>query len=308
MRKSFDLILTHRRRRVAVQLLKEICCTGLQGYTTTPDYLNESDELISLTEKHGISTDASISVHINNICERNYVQEVRQNSQKWRKRAIILIYLVQICLKPKQKPINSSMNLKELSKPWRKLSAVVPLPSVSRILIVLNVSHNNFSDLVPNTPFFQKLPLSVLSSNPSLCFPNTGCSAADYNKSRRRSAAKIAMVDSLCAACILLLSALYIIVAGRRRRVMKFADCSSAKDEDVTLTPPWEVMMYQKLDLSINDVTKSLTPSNIIGHGRTGVVYKSTLPSNATIEEMIFDLEERGCEVVEEMIFDELQS
>ena len=51
----------------------------LQGKTSPPDYLTES-ELIGLMEKHGIGTDASIAVHINNICELPFSPTHRSRS------------------------------------------------------------------------------------------------------------------------------------------------------------------------------------------------------------------------------------
>ncbi|XP_059150612.1 DNA topoisomerase 3-beta-1-like isoform X1 [Physella acuta] len=59
--------------------------------TCPPDYLTES-ELITLMEKHGIGTDASIPVHINNICERNYVNIISGRKLKPTPLGIVLVH------------------------------------------------------------------------------------------------------------------------------------------------------------------------------------------------------------------------
>ncbi|KAJ0890362.1 putative protein kinase RLK-Pelle-LRR-XI-1 family [Helianthus annuus] len=79
-------------------------------------------------------------------------------------------------------------------------------------------------------------------------------------------------------ACVLLLSAFYIIFAGKMRAHDRGID-----DADVEMGPPWEITLYQKLDLSIADMAKYLTPDNVVGRGRSGVVYRANVPSGFPI-------------------------
>lgn len=91
------------------------------------------------------------------------------------------------------------------------------------------------------------------------------------------------MVVLLSVGAILLVASLYTIFGGGqflRRAHQSDLECP---DDDVEMCPPWEVTLYQKLDLSIYDVVRCMTPNNIIGRGRSGVVYRVSLSSGLTI-------------------------
>ncbi|GAB4845764.1 hypothetical protein Ancab_039173 [Ancistrocladus abbreviatus] len=160
-------------------------------------------------------------------------------------------------------------------------------------LVVLNISYNNFSGHVPDTAFFSKLPISMLEGNSDLCFIGSRHCAADKHgvSDGRMTGARVAMVVLLCTATTLLLAAVYIILAAKRLR--RGAHDGVECDNDVEMGPPWEVTLYQKLDLSIADVPRCLTPTNVIGRGRSGVVYRVTLPGGFTIAAKKFKLSDK---------------
>ncbi|TYI93546.1 hypothetical protein E1A91_D02G142800v1 [Gossypium mustelinum] len=60
-------------------------------------------------------------------------------------------------------------------------------------------------------------------------------------------------------------------MSSKKRSRGPHHDCDIEGDADLEMGPPWELTLYQKLDLSIADVTRSLNAGNIIGRDRSGL-------------------------------------
>ncbi|XP_034899685.1 leucine-rich repeat receptor-like serine/threonine-protein kinase RGI4 [Populus alba] len=140
-------------------------------------------------------------------------------------------------------------------------------------LVLLNVSFNDFSGELPNTPFFRKLPLSDLASNQGLYIaggvvtPGVRLGPGAHTG----SAMKLLMSVLLSASAVLILLAIYMLVRARIG--------SHGLMEDDT----WEMTLYQKLEFSVDDIVKNLTSANVIGTGSSGVVYRVILPNGEMI-------------------------
>lgn len=137
-------------------------------------------------------------------------------------------------------------------------------------LVSLNVSSNDLSGRLPETPFFQKLPINDLVGNPALYISSGVRAPPDKASGEHRTAARLMMSILISFGAVLLLLAAWALV--RAKRVIR----RLAGDE---IDTNWEVTFYQKLELSIDDVVRNLTSANVIGTGSSGVVYRVAVPN-----------------------------
>lgn len=137
-------------------------------------------------------------------------------------------------------------------------------------LVTLNISYNAFSGELPDTSFFQKLPLSDLAGNHHLV---VGDGSDGSSRRGAISALKVAMSVLAAVSALLLVSATYMLARTRRGGGGRIIHGDGT----------WEVTLYQKLDIAMDDVLRGLTSANVIGTGSSGVVYKVDTPNGYTL-------------------------
>ncbi|THU52986.1 hypothetical protein C4D60_Mb10t09690 [Musa balbisiana] len=147
-------------------------------------------------------------------------------------------------------------------------------------LVALNVSFNNFSGRVPDTPFFSKLPTGDLDGNPALCLAR--CSGVyDYgDRIKELRGSRVVTAVILSVAVVLFATAAVILLS---RRMARRGDGREDEEKDGDMLPPWEVTMYQKMEIGVGEVGRSLTAANVIGRGWSGVVYRARIPSTGAV-------------------------
>ncbi|GAB4845890.1 hypothetical protein Ancab_024894 [Ancistrocladus abbreviatus] len=176
---------------------------------------------------------------------------------------------------------SSLVRLGALDLSHNKLTGNLNILSNLQNLVSLNVSFNDFSGDLPDTPFFRKLPLSDLEGNKALYISN-GVDKIGHGV-QARSTMKLAMSILVSTSAVLILLAIYMLVRAHIK------DTNLAEDET------WELTLYQKMELPIDEVVKNLTSANVIGTGSSGVVYKVVLPNGEVLAvKKMWSAEESG--------------
>lgn len=147
-------------------------------------------------------------------------------------------------------------------------------------LVSLNVSYNKFSGCLPDNKLFRQLSSKDLTGNEGLsCFvKDSGKTGVALNGNEVRKSPRLKLAIGLLIALTVIMIVMGITAVIKARRTIGDDDDSELGD-----SWPWQIIPFQKLNFSVEQVLGCLVERNIIGKGCSGVVYRAEMDNGEVI-------------------------
>ncbi|KAJ7571153.1 hypothetical protein O6H91_01G152100 [Diphasiastrum complanatum] len=174
--------------------------------------------------------------------------------------------------------LGALINLEALDISENSLSGNLRVLGELGTLNYVNVSYNHFTGPLPDSRVFKMMAASAFYGNSGLCIssgPEFSCSIDDQNDKYRKSG-RIPIVGFLFGiAALVLCVGSFILYRKCRSHLDPFRESESPW--------PWRMTPFQRVTFTVEDVVDSLIETNVIGGGRSGIVYKAEMPGGRTI-------------------------
>ncbi|CAO2144200.1 unnamed protein product [Urochloa humidicola] len=183
-------------------------------------------------------------------------------------------------------------SLKRLNLSHNNLSGTIPKSLGGlKLLNQIDISYNHLVGEVPTEGVFLNASSTVLEGNSGLCggvakLHIPACYVPSSNSSRRRRSFRVKVIASVLIAVISLLVILIILSFMYRKKNVKQASLVLP-----SFGLKFPIVSYKDLA----EATDQFSPSNLIGRGQYGSVYKAKLRGqNDYVAVKVFDMEIRG--------------
>ncbi|KAL3721913.1 hypothetical protein ACJRO7_034285 [Eucalyptus globulus] len=183
--------------------------------------------------------------------------------------------------------LRTLIGLQSLDLSRNKLSGHIPIYFVNfTVLEVLNLSFNNLEGEVPREGIFNDTKHISIIGNKELCggikeLRLPACKVCDTKKRRKFPKLKLSIVITVS---LLIMLTCFIVVVYWRRKSMMSPSVAFSIDE-----------RFRKVSYAeLRQVTNDFSPSNLIGQGSYGSVYRGMLDGNQSVAVKVLNLKRKG--------------
>ncbi|KAF8012298.1 hypothetical protein BT93_I0439 [Corymbia citriodora subsp. variegata] len=183
--------------------------------------------------------------------------------------------------------LKTMIGLQYLDLSRNRLSGQIPIYFENfTVLEALNMSFNSFEGEVPQEGIFRDPKRLSIIGNKELCggikeFGLPACKVPDTKKQRKLPKLKLSITVTVL---FLIMLTCFVVVVYWRRKSRTRPSVALPIDE------PFQKVSYAKL----RQVTNEFSPSNLIGQGSHGSVYRGMLDGNRPVAVKVLNLKQKG--------------